>query len=221
MERKLIIEDFGKIKKAEIDISPLTLFVGDNNSGKSYLLSLIWAIYAAEGNSAIFRNAAELLMEDYMQVYQGVYDCISKVREGENQEIKIPSKVLVEILNKLLERNKDKFVAGIFNSEQVTIGKLAVLLEREFDVKIAVKKKEGAVDVFCKEGYFSISFRGKSIVEDVQYVTEKIFNGVLRWFFRGKAGLNGRSTVYLPPRVQDLCWQRTSSIGLAGRLPMM
>ena len=35
---KLIVEDFGKIKSAEIEVAPLTLFVGDNNSGKSYLL---------------------------------------------------------------------------------------------------------------------------------------------------------------------------------------
>ncbi len=198
MERKLIIEDFGKIKKAEIDISPLTLFVGDNNSGKSYLLSLIWAIYAADTNSVIFRDVMEVLVEEYAQVYQDLYDCISKVKEGEKQEIKIPSSVLVEILNKLLERNKDKFVAGIFNSEQVTIGKLAVILEREFDLTMAVEKKEDAVDVSCKEGYFSMAFHGKRMMEDVEYVTKKIFIGGLSRFFKGATGLHDRSTVYLP-----------------------
>ena len=40
----LSIENFGKIEKAEIELAPLTFFVGDNNSGKSYLLSLIWGI---------------------------------------------------------------------------------------------------------------------------------------------------------------------------------
>ncbi len=198
MERKLIIEDFGKIKKAEIDISPLTLFVGDNNSGKSYLLSLIWAIYAAERNSVIFRDVMEVLVEEYAQVYQDLYDCISKVKEGEKQEIKIPSSVFVEILNKLLERNKDKFVAGIFNSEQVTIGKLAVVLEQEFEVAIAVKNTDDAMEVSCKEGHFSAVFHGKNIKEDVGFVTEKVVEGILRWFFKGATGLHDRSTVYLP-----------------------
>lgn len=32
---KLHVQDYGKIKSAEIEIEPLTLFVGDNNSGKS------------------------------------------------------------------------------------------------------------------------------------------------------------------------------------------
>lgn len=39
---KLMVEDYGK--SAEIEIAPLTLFVGDNNSGKSYLLALLWGI---------------------------------------------------------------------------------------------------------------------------------------------------------------------------------
>ena len=46
---KLIVEKFGKIERAEIELAPMTLLVGDNNSGKSYLLSLLWAIYALSG----------------------------------------------------------------------------------------------------------------------------------------------------------------------------
>ena len=41
---KMTVEQFGKIRKAEIELAPLTLFVGDNNSGKNYLLSLSWAM---------------------------------------------------------------------------------------------------------------------------------------------------------------------------------
>ena len=41
---KLYVEDYGRIKHAEIEAAPLTLFVGDNNSGKSYLLALLWGI---------------------------------------------------------------------------------------------------------------------------------------------------------------------------------
>lgn len=42
--RKIYIENFGKIKSAEVEIAPFMLFVGDNNSGKSYLTSLIWGL---------------------------------------------------------------------------------------------------------------------------------------------------------------------------------
>ncbi|MGO5290968.1 hypothetical protein ACTQ1N_02130 [Porcincola sp. LCP21S3_C12] len=40
----LNVEDFGKIEKASVRIASLICFVGDNNSGKCYLLSLIWGI---------------------------------------------------------------------------------------------------------------------------------------------------------------------------------
>ncbi len=40
----LKVERFGKIKRAEIEIAPLMLFVGENNSGKSYMMSLLWGL---------------------------------------------------------------------------------------------------------------------------------------------------------------------------------
>lgn len=41
---KLEVTEYGKIKHAEIEFAPLTFFVGDNNSGKSYLLSPAWGL---------------------------------------------------------------------------------------------------------------------------------------------------------------------------------
>ena len=35
--KTLKIENFGPIKQANIDISPLTIFMGQNNSGKSFV----------------------------------------------------------------------------------------------------------------------------------------------------------------------------------------
>lgn len=44
----LTVEDFGRIERAEVEVRPLMLFVGDNNSGKSYLASLLWGIVAMQ-----------------------------------------------------------------------------------------------------------------------------------------------------------------------------
>lgn len=41
---KLILKKFAKIKKVEIELSPFLLFIGDNNSGKSYLMTLIYGL---------------------------------------------------------------------------------------------------------------------------------------------------------------------------------
>ena len=56
MSYKLIVENYGKIEKAELEVAPLTLFVGDNNSGKSYLLSLLWALFSGEENGILYRG---------------------------------------------------------------------------------------------------------------------------------------------------------------------
>src|SRR4051812_49105093 len=38
------IDDFGKIGEATIEMSPLVILVGKNNTGKSYIASLLWAL---------------------------------------------------------------------------------------------------------------------------------------------------------------------------------
>ena len=44
---KLNVTNFGPIVEAEIDLRPLTVFVGPSNTGKSYLAILIYALHPA------------------------------------------------------------------------------------------------------------------------------------------------------------------------------
>ncbi len=41
----IAVENFGPIEKAEIDLRPLTVFVGESNTGKTYLSAFIYALY--------------------------------------------------------------------------------------------------------------------------------------------------------------------------------
>lgn len=52
------VEDFGRIERAEIEVRPLMLFVGDNNSGKSYLASLLWGIVAMQMDAQLAASPA-------------------------------------------------------------------------------------------------------------------------------------------------------------------
>ena len=40
----IAVENFGPIERAEIDLRPLTVFVGESNTGKTYLAALIYAL---------------------------------------------------------------------------------------------------------------------------------------------------------------------------------
>ncbi len=46
---QIAVEDFGPIEKAEIDIRPLTVFVGESNTGKTYFAALIYALHRIYG----------------------------------------------------------------------------------------------------------------------------------------------------------------------------
>ncbi len=40
-------KDFGPVKNAEIEVHPLTVFVGPNNTGKTYVAYFIWNIVSS------------------------------------------------------------------------------------------------------------------------------------------------------------------------------
>ena len=48
----IAVENFGPIEKAEIDLRPLTVFVGESNTGKTYLSALIYALHPIFEGSA-------------------------------------------------------------------------------------------------------------------------------------------------------------------------
>jgi len=41
---QLIVENFGPVRKGKVHLKPLTVFIGSNNSGKSYIAQLIYAL---------------------------------------------------------------------------------------------------------------------------------------------------------------------------------
>lgn len=102
----LHVRDFGKIKEADIDLDSYTLFIGDNNSGKSYLLQLMQGIA-----SEIPRNLKySISVSDGLIIDKTMF---------EN---------LIKNINKNLKERKEKICRNIFRHE-VGIGKLWITLE--------------------------------------------------------------------------------------------
>lgn len=198
MQHRLIIEKFGKIERAEIQVLPLTLFVGDNNSGKSYLLSLLWGIYSAEETSVIFQNFAQLQTKKKQEVYDQLCKFVLEADKNPEQEIELSSQIFVDILNEVLEENKDRFVASIFNSDQVTIGKLAVEIDQEFLVKITSQREEGKIIFYFNQRERGIHYNDVIIKEDYQFITNTFIMSILLWFLSGDDKTHALNTVYLP-----------------------
>lgn len=75
MNININVKDFGPIAAAEINLRPLTIFVGESNTGKTYLFTLIYALHQH------FQGISKLPWSDsiafYLRLYYGTGNCIS------------------------------------------------------------------------------------------------------------------------------------------------
>lgn len=201
MKNRFIIEEFGKIRQAEIETAPLTLFVGDNNSGKSYLLSLLWAIYTADEKSVLFSGLPELKCSSYSEISEKISHLMQNSMESQGQEIKISSVKFLQVLNTMLEKNKDRFVAEIFNSKQVPIRKLSVEMQEEFDLFIECRRKETRIEINIsysaeRSGIF---FPEEMLEKNTEFMINIICRDILLRFLKGKkVPYRNSNVVYFP-----------------------
>lgn len=112
---RLRVKKFGKIEEADIEISPFTLFIGDNNSGKSYLMSMIYGIMQ------IKLDINEYSINRESKSYKEIIKWLQSIQHGEESfEIVIGKQefeLLIDIFNEILMNNKKTFINSIFNTE--------------------------------------------------------------------------------------------------------
>lgn len=132
----LYVKNFAKIKEAEIELAPFTLFIGDNNSGKSYLASLIW--YIQSSNLLIF-DMYRQYKNEYKE-YKFLNDLCNKIINNEKFEIKIDNNVIdecIELFNIMLKNRKNKILEELFNFKNIKISKLMVYkADIDYNIKI-------------------------------------------------------------------------------------
>lgn len=120
---KLSVEAFGKIERAEIDVRPLTLFVGPNNSGKSYLASLLWGLVALPG---------ELVPQDGPELEAANAWIAQRIDEGKAPVAYDLTTAEIDLFDRLfnatLAANRSRLSRRLFNNDSVTLG--AVSLRR-------------------------------------------------------------------------------------------
>lgn len=198
---KLIVEEFGKIKSAEIEIAPLTLFVGDNNSGKSYLLSLLWGIknFSVENflnYSDIYDNELIDWMTENITAAITIGRCEFSLKSIEN--------AFEQVLNHKLTTGKNDFVKKLFNSEQVSIGGLHIQFKNleSLHLELNLDKLEGMLELNIN-GDRRLRV-GSSIFKDGMYLKSRFIQWELLKSIYGyilkmdSIGINDNSCIYLP-----------------------
>lgn len=131
----MYVENLGKIKCAKIEIAPMTLFVGDNNSGKSYIMTLIYGLI----NVDFYYNHYKF--NEQSKSYMKCINFIDRIYNNADTSIKRieltyeETKAFESVLNELLFFNKDRFIRDLFN-KKIDIGNL--VLEFKKDNKYAL-----------------------------------------------------------------------------------
>ena len=61
---RIEVQDFGPITHAEVDVRPLTIFIGPSNTGKSYLATLIYALHQCFGGPDAWRSGGRFVGQE-------------------------------------------------------------------------------------------------------------------------------------------------------------
>ena len=115
----LHVENFARIESADIEISPLMCFIGDNNSGKSYIMSLLWGL---------LHHSWYFLFSDNGVAVKRQEDCRRWREQFNGQKCFIDDNAAqkyVALFNDLLDINKEKIITDIFNRE-ISVGKIEI-----------------------------------------------------------------------------------------------
>ncbi|TVL63589.1 AAA family ATPase [Brachyspira hyodysenteriae] len=191
---KLIIKNFGKIKEAEIELSNLILFIGDNNSGKSYLMTLIYGLmkYSDDIVNIIFQDKEFIYsLEEYKEM-QNIVTKYIKINENINHGKNILNffsdsdnkhllsknelNIFYNFLNQLLNKYKTEILQIIFNDEDNVINLESIYFDYSnclFDVLII--QNYVAIN---KKNYFMTGFKYENI--DYIFLIKNIISNILQ-----------------------------------------
>lgn len=124
MEILFAVSDFGKIKHAEVTLSDFTLFVGDNNSGKTFMMQLMYGV-----------------LKELQGVNRPVIDGIEE--EGDRFIYAAEWFDHMETqVNEYLSKNKEKIIRRIFHKD-IVIGELSIrLVNRDERYICEIKNQE-------------------------------------------------------------------------------
>ena len=98
---ELKVTDFGPIAKAEVDLRPLTVFVGPSNTGKSYLAILIYALHR-------YFNEVTQPRHRYYRPYR------TRSANRQNAQARKAMDELAEVLG---QRNRDAELSDLLSAE--------------------------------------------------------------------------------------------------------
>lgn len=112
----LNVRGFGKLGNAQLRLAPFMLLVGENNTGKSYLMTLLWGVFAQ--SRIIFPKTVPSSNE-----YKRCLELFLAQPEQITVELQ---QALIEWLNAILARQKNRLVRSVLSFDKAEIAHLSI-----------------------------------------------------------------------------------------------
>ncbi|MBF0566300.1 MAG: hypothetical protein HQK89_13775, partial [Nitrospirae bacterium] len=149
MELKIHVSNLGIIKKADIELKPLTIFAGPNNTNKTWLSSLIYGVF----NGDTLRSFIEELVKN--DTYTKYFDReLFDVLQGKGEIIFNLNEFIQNNLNTILKNVSNHFITKSFatfmridDSEFFSKTRLGITLSNEHLDRIIKKIFKSRIEV--------------------------------------------------------------------------
>ncbi|CAO4174161.1 AAA family ATPase [Methylorubrum aminovorans] len=122
-EPRVEVRGFGRISHASISTAPLTILVGKNNTGKSYIATLLWAIRDFNNTISNIRGPNRIDAPEWFASYVR-----SALKSKQPKPIEIFGEQVAEEINIWLAGNKDYIARKLLSFDEATIDELKISL---------------------------------------------------------------------------------------------
>lgn len=166
MRTKIEVKNFAKIESAEVYLDDLVLFVGDNNSGKTLLMELIYGIVNLISSWKADCSAVKMTETEYVKY----------IRFGQEWYQDVEKKI-----NLYLKENKDKFIIDNFKS-RIPLEYVAIKFE-DYEESFYIATISNCVSLERQDpnGDREIIFENLQVSDDMNNVlTHRILLDILR-----------------------------------------
>jgi predicted ATPase len=145
IELSVEAKDFGPISGGKITLKPLTIFIGPNNSGKSYAAMLIHSIFESYTPSALpkavppfFRSGFLDIPEAHKFLSQELSTLTAQINSLEvGEELEIPNSILKKVTKKIfVELYEKRLGEEIIRSYASPLSELTRIGKKSFALKI-------------------------------------------------------------------------------------
>lgn len=171
------IENVGKLKKAKFELKPLTIFIGKNNSGKTYATTALWALINYLKNLDVINFISSDLRKKYNDLFKSIFiDLNFGNNVNVNVNVLVESaeiKKIQEVINKRLVKESKKILNNAFRFSHFENSKLKLLNDTFKDVNLNLSVKNLDID-----GFYQITIKHNEI--NINYETGVIVNTTSR-----------------------------------------